>query len=76
MTHSRCQPTNFGKKLTEENNATSFSKAMMNYGLKKESTAVEMYTKYMHFIGHKITIYRSGLVVDERCFWLGASPDR
>ena len=76
MTHSRCQPTNFAKKLTEEKNATSFIQAMMSYSLKNESTAVEMYTKYMHSIGHKVTTYRSGLVVDERCFWLGASPDR
>ena len=71
MTHSRCQPTNFSKKLTEEKSLTSFSQAMMRYGLKNESTAVQMYTKYMHSIGHT-----SGLVVDHRCFWLGASPDR
>ena len=76
MTHSRCQPTNFAKKLTEEKNLTSFSQAMMRYGLKNESTAVQMYTKYTHSIGHKVTTYRSGLVVDHRCFWLGASPDR
>ena len=76
MTHSRCQPTNFAKKLTEEKNLTSFSQAMMRYGLKNESTAVQMYTKYMHSVGHKVTTYRSGLVVDHRCFWLGASPDR
>ena len=49
---------------------------MMSYGLKNESTAVQMYTKYMHFIGHKVTTYRSGLVVDQRCFWRGASPGR
>ena len=59
MTHSRCQPTN-----------TSFSQAMMRYGLKNESTAVQIYTKYMHSIGHKVTTYRSGLVVDHSglCF--------
>ena len=70
MTHSRCQPTNFAKKLTEEKNLTSFSQAMMRYNLKNESTAVQMYTKYIHSIGHKVTTYRSGLVVDHIFFGL------
>ena len=35
-----------------------------------------MYTKYMHSIGRKITTYRTDLVVDQRCFWLDAFPDR
>ena len=76
MRHSRCQPTDFAKKLREENNPTSFSQAMMSYGLINESAAVEMYTKYMNSIGHEVTTYRSGLVVDGRSFWLGASPYR
>lgn len=49
---------------------------MMSYGLKNEPTAVEIYTKYMHSSSHKIKTYRSGLVINERCFWLGAFPDR
>ena len=76
MTHSRCQPTNFAKKLIDENNLTTFSQATMSYGLINESIAVEMYAKYMNSVGPEVTTYRRGLVVDDRFFLCGASRDR
>ena len=70
MTHSRYQPTNFAKKLIDENNLTTFSQATMSYGLINESIAVEMYVKYMNSVGPEVTTYRRGLVVDDRFFFV------
>ncbi|XP_077508760.1 uncharacterized protein LOC144120231 [Amblyomma americanum] len=48
----------------------------VQYGITNEQPAVQRYVAVMKTRGHDVEAFRSGLVVDPSCPWLGASPDR
>ena len=48
----------------------------LRHGRKYEAVAAEKYAKYMHNIGHNITVLPSGFVVRPELPFLGCTPDR
>ncbi|KAL1479807.1 hypothetical protein MTO96_051564 [Rhipicephalus appendiculatus] len=48
----------------------------IQYGIANEQGAVQRYISTLRTRGHNVEVFRSGLIVEPSCPWLGASPDR
>ncbi|KAL1419421.1 hypothetical protein MTO96_005156 [Rhipicephalus appendiculatus] len=46
------------------------------YGISNEQGAVQRYISTLRTRDHNAEVFRSGLIVEPSCPWLGASPDR